>query len=187
MKRLTMLLVTITAALLYFQSGVRGAEIEPVYLSPRPAARLVQPESAIAFRFAEDVDAGTVGVAKLRVRGSISAVHAGGLFVARDGRTVIFEPQEPFAPGEMVAVRLSGGLFSTTGNELKVEEYDVHGCINRRRSFSSRPNFTSRKILVETSALQADYLQRKRVRKLLCDFAGQLSGDYGNHARKWRG
>ena len=72
MKRLTMLLVIITAALLFLQSGVRGAEIEPIYLSPRPAARLVQAESAIAFRFAEAVDAGTVEDAKLQVWGSVS-------------------------------------------------------------------------------------------------------------------
>lgn len=124
MKRLTILLVTITASLLFLQNEVRGAEIMPVYLSPRPGAKMVQAESMIALRFAEAVDAGTAADTRLHVRGSISGGHEGDLFVARDGRTVIFAPEKPFAAGETVNVRLNGGLLSTQGDELSLQDYE---------------------------------------------------------------
>ncbi len=157
MKRLAMLLVIITAALLFLQSGVQGAEIEPIYLSPRPAARLVQRESAIAFRFAELVDSGTVGDAKLEVRGSISGGHEGELFVADDGRTVIFEPQESFAPGETVTVALNGGLFSTARAALRVEEYAFTVASEAEEVFHPA-QFLAPQDRVGTRAPLADYL-----------------------------
>jgi len=120
---LTILLVTITAALLFLQSGVRGAEIEPIYYSPRPGAQLVQQESTIAFRFAEAVDARTIKDTKLHVRGSLSGSHEGALFLARDSRTVIFDPAQPFAPVETVQIRLDRGLLSSAGNELTLKNY----------------------------------------------------------------
>jgi len=92
MKRLVFLLVMITIALLSLQIGVRGAEQGAVYLSPRPEARLVQAESTIVFRFAEDVDAGSLSDTLLQVRGSMSRNHEGKLILANDERTVIFKP-----------------------------------------------------------------------------------------------
>ena len=123
MKRWSILLVVITIALLYLQTGVSGAAIEPVYLSPLPNAELVQTETTITVRFAEDVAAGSMTDVSMIVRGSSSGAHKGTSILARDKRTVIFKPNVPFMPGETVSVRLNPGLVSTSGSNLYMEDF----------------------------------------------------------------
>ena len=124
MKRLSVLLVGITTALLFLQSGVSGEEIEPIYFSPRPNSVLVQAETAITFRFAEDVEERSLTDTLMQVTGSKSGDHQGMAILTEDKRTVIFKPDEPFMPAETVNVKLNPGLLSTTGNKLFSKSFD---------------------------------------------------------------
>ena len=124
MKRLSILLVTITAVLLILQSGVSGEEIKPIYLSPHPNSVLVQSETEITFRFAEDVEARSLTDTLIQVIGSKSGDHQGIVILTRDKRTVIFKPDDPFMPAETVNVRLNPGLLSTTGSKLFSESFN---------------------------------------------------------------
>ncbi len=123
MKRLTVLFLALAIAPHFFHSGVSGAEIAPIYLTPRPNSTLVPAETAISFRFREDVEASSLEDTAVLVSGSISGEHAGTTILARDGKTVIFKPNEPFAPLESVSVSVDPGLLSMAGNRLQVDSY----------------------------------------------------------------
>ncbi len=123
MKRLVLFLVTITAGLLWWQVGALGAAPEPIYLSPRPQAEMVQRESSIVMRFAEEVDGSTLMNSPLEVTGSISNDHEGSMILARDKRTIIFEPREHFTAGETVTVHLNPGLFTNDEQRLAVDDF----------------------------------------------------------------
>ncbi len=123
MKRLTILLLALTITAHFLHSGVSGAENAPVYLSPAPDAILVPAETTISFRFAEDVAAGTLKDEMVVVSGSKSGDHPGTAVLARDGKTVIFKPDEPFVPAESVSAALAPGLYSTAGSPLSAGSY----------------------------------------------------------------
>ncbi len=77
------------------------------YLSPVPNAAMVSAHTTLIFRptatLREEMPDWTSHV---EVVGRVSGIHAGRWIFARDGRTFIFEPRDPFRPGEVVAVRL---------------------------------------------------------------------------------
>lgn len=136
MKRFLVLLVTITAALLFLQSRVSGEEVKPIFSSPLPNSTLVQAGTTITFRFAEEVEAGSLTDKLFQISGSESGEHAGTALLTQDQSTVIFEPDVPFKPSETVRVRLKPGLRSTTGNRLFVDSYDftVSASIDREHT-----------------------------------------------------
>lgn len=78
------------------------------YLSPRPGAMHVQPGATIIVRYADGTASGRP-LPLARVQGARSGVHLGRWVVSDDGQTFIFEPHEPFQPGENVSVELGIG------------------------------------------------------------------------------
>mgnify|MGYP001563119541 CR=1 FL=1 len=74
------------------------------YISPRPNAEFVHPESSIVVR-SDLIDAKDLLKADtFSVAGNLSGKHQGDTVLARDGRTVIFFPETPFKPDERVVV-----------------------------------------------------------------------------------
>jgi hypothetical protein len=94
------------------------------YISPVPGSRGNTRESTIIIRHGSDINARSLQTpGLLTVEGSVSGAVRGELLLARDGKTVIFKPQRPFAAGERVRVRLAEGLRTTTGRVLPATRF----------------------------------------------------------------
>ena len=78
------------------------------YLSPRPGASHVMPQSTLIFRPGDDLErAGSAWNSSVLVTGSVSGVHQGKWITADDSHTMIFKPHRPFEMGETVSVSVS--------------------------------------------------------------------------------
>ena len=99
--------------------GLADIDDEPPYhyFAPLPGAELVSTHTTIGIRPGPDIDADSVDTGLFEVIGSKSGRHSGNVVLARDGRTVLFKPSIPFAPGETVDVSISAKL-STVGGTL---------------------------------------------------------------------
>ncbi len=76
------------------------------YVSPVPGARLVSPWTNVILRTAQRLDASAVNASALSAMGSVSGLHRGELTLSDDERTLVWSPDEPFALGEDVRIRL---------------------------------------------------------------------------------
>ena len=94
------------------------------YISPRPGAKLVSPQSDIVIRPGEVLAPLNAGAEELfRVSGSHNGAVRGLLFLAADDKTLIFRPERVFQPGETVTVRLRRGLRAAWGAEIGALEF----------------------------------------------------------------
>jgi hypothetical protein len=82
------------------------------YLSPEPGSERVSPWNNIAIRSSDDADAQARLHWAPAVVGSISGLHTGAWELSDDQRTLIFTPDQPYALGETVSVKLAGGATS---------------------------------------------------------------------------
>jgi hypothetical protein len=82
------------------------------FLSPRPGAAMILPETNIIVRPGGVVTES--GSECLRATGSVSGSHAGTLRLSDDRRTVTFQPDLPFVASETVTCRLETGLSTDT-------------------------------------------------------------------------
>ena len=76
------------------------------YVSPVPDARYVSPRNNLILRTGLRVNRGDLHQAELVVEGSVSGAHTGSLDLSDDHETVLFQPDQPFTPGEDVHVRV---------------------------------------------------------------------------------
>ncbi len=95
-------------------SGQDNMRIE--YIAPRPGAQLVSSGTTIAIRPGEPIAPETVREGLFHVEGEQSGVHRGAVRLADDQKTVIFVPEQPFAPSEHVRVLVSSGLRTASGS-----------------------------------------------------------------------
>ncbi len=89
-----------------------------VYISPRPEARFVPPETTITLRNGKLLDENSLSASFFTVVGEQSGIHPGTLLLAEDGKTLIFRPDQPFAAGERVTSHVAPGLRTTGGEVL---------------------------------------------------------------------
>jgi hypothetical protein len=80
----------------------------PQYYSPLQNAQYVSKDTTIIVRYGPALTNQDISQLKFDVSGMVSGPHAGQAILADDHRTVIFKPASPFAPGEQVAVNISG-------------------------------------------------------------------------------
>jgi hypothetical protein len=73
-------------------------------VSPVPGSRLVSPENNVVLRPGRPILPGELRAFAISVTGSISGPHSGRLQLSDDWRTLIFEPDQPYAHGEEVTV-----------------------------------------------------------------------------------
>lgn len=77
------------------------------YLDPRPESEHVARETRLLIRFAEASPTDLANLSSfIQVVGEESGPHSGTTAIATDGRTIIFQPSEPFVADETVSVRL---------------------------------------------------------------------------------
>lgn len=88
------------------------------YQSPSPGARMVSPGTDIIIRPGDMLDRSSVTPGLVVVHGAASGDHAGRTILSDDGRTLLFIPAIPFAPGESVTVGLRDGLRSIAGRDI---------------------------------------------------------------------
>ncbi|RMF56556.1 MAG: T9SS C-terminal target domain-containing protein [Calditrichaeota bacterium] len=86
------------------------------YISPRPGATLVSPHSSIIIRHGEPIDQNqSFSTLPFYVAGNTSGVHTGEFILSDDSKTLIFKPDKPFYPGEVVVVELRRGFKTKQG------------------------------------------------------------------------
>ena len=94
------------------------------YLSPKPGALLVSPETNVIIRPGEPLDRSSVNNSSLiTVVGSTSGPHSGTVKLSDDERTIVFNPQDRFTEGETITVTLHDGLRTATGNPVDPLEF----------------------------------------------------------------
>ena len=95
------------------------------YLSPLPGSKLLSRETNIIFSHKNYIDQSTMIKDNLiKVIGSQSSIHNGEFILSDDGKTILFNPYELFAPGETVTVTLSSGIKTITGTLINPVSYN---------------------------------------------------------------
>jgi hypothetical protein len=82
--------------------------VAPQYYSPLKGAEYVSTGTTIAVRYGPTLTDQNLAEVKFGVRGIESGIHTGRIILADDHQTVIFKPGQPFTPGELVKVDISG-------------------------------------------------------------------------------
>ena len=88
------------------------------YVSPVPGSDRVSRWNNIAIREGSALDPAMLDVRRLTVVGAQSGAHAGRLQLTSDGLTLLFSPDQPYALGETVHVRLAAGTRTLAGAVL---------------------------------------------------------------------
>ena len=105
-------LLVLSLFLLHIEARSQSPQIDRqfLFLSPRPDAGFVPPETSIILRPDGMLSLTPEAVETyLHVVGSRSGEHTGTVTVADDKRTIVFTPTTPFASNEIVEVRIGGG------------------------------------------------------------------------------
>jgi hypothetical protein len=107
------------------------------YLSPRPGAILVSPETNVIIRPGEPLDRSWINNSSLiTVVGSTSGPHSGTMKLSDDGKTIVFNPRVRFTEGETVTVSLHGGLRTAAGKPIDHLEFTF--VVSPRKVFLDR-------------------------------------------------
>jgi hypothetical protein len=101
-----------------FGQPVTAAPRAFLYVSPLPGSDKVSCWNNIAIRQGSALDRTALVPGRLTVAGSASGLHSGRLRLAGDAQTILFTPDQPYALGETVHVRLAAGTRTTTGTTL---------------------------------------------------------------------
>lgn len=107
------------------ESAEYAYSAEYVYSHPIPNAELVNAETTIGIRHGDSINPATIGDGLFTVVGSVSGGHEGNVLLALDDKTIIFEPNVPFTPGETVTITVSGGVETVGGTVLDGMSYSV--------------------------------------------------------------
>ncbi len=108
----------IVSLLFVFSGGQVLSQNQWSYISPMPGSKWINQEQSIAFRGEEAVDPASLNSKLIELNGEISGPIACRVQLANDGKTIIFNPEKPFALGDKVQVVLHSGIRTLHGNVL---------------------------------------------------------------------
>lgn len=89
------------------------------YISPLPESNLNSNNSQIIIRHSELIDRKKVSENIIIVNGEKSGIHNGKLDLSDDSKTLVFKPETPFIPNEIVNVKINSGVKTLLGAELE--------------------------------------------------------------------
>lgn len=107
------LLLGVGAVLAVVLTSCAPSLLLPQYYFPLQGAKYVSTGTTIAVRYGPELSAKDVAGLSFTVRGSVSGPHQGKTILADDHKTVIFKPDAPFSPGEVVTVDVNSLLLSS--------------------------------------------------------------------------
>jgi hypothetical protein len=97
-------------------STVLSLAKEAIYVSPVPGSALVSTKTNVIIRTNEFLNSLFVRDPSLFfVRGSASGEHTGTVLLSDDQQTIVFQPTNAFAPGEVVSVRVRSAAATQQG------------------------------------------------------------------------
>jgi len=111
----TLLLLLMTSAAFGQTRAPRAFQ----YVSPMPESKMVSPWNNVVIRPGGTLDRASIASDAITVVGSASGRHAGTLSLSTDGRSLVFVPDQPYAFGEQVTVRLARGVRTADGTALE--------------------------------------------------------------------
>ncbi len=88
------------------------------YISPRPSSHHVSAGTTIAIRQGSHILADSLQPDTFAVHGSVSGQSNGQALLADDQKTVIFKPDKPFIPGEIVSVQVKNHLCTEQSKQI---------------------------------------------------------------------
>jgi hypothetical protein len=111
MKKLILFLFCLT-----FKSALSQTNIDIQYLFPEPGSKLLPKQTVLIVRFTDVIPDQIANLNSfIKIRGETSGVVEGNTIISTDGRTIIFEPNTNYTPGEKVFVNFTPKLL---GNNL---------------------------------------------------------------------
>jgi len=106
---------------------------DPQYLSPIPGADYVSPQTTIILRYGPMLSEQSVSSLQFEVNGTKSGAHVGKTILADDQKTVIFEPAQPFIPGEQVTAKINS-LQINAAQSYSAVSFEFNIAINMQAS-----------------------------------------------------
>lgn len=126
MNRATILLILFTAQFLF--TGQVWSQNKMQYIHPLPGTRFASVDTKIVIRPGDSLEPASVPHAQVLVTGAVTGTHSGVIQLARDGKTLVFSPNLPFAENEKVTVSFAGGLQTAAGTGIPPFTYAFNTC-----------------------------------------------------------
>jgi hypothetical protein len=114
-----------------------------IYTIPRPAATDVSARTSIAIRADQPFLEASVQHERFMVVGDQSSVHPGRAVLSYDHRTVLFYPDQPFAPAERVTVSVDSDLRTISGSAVAGMRYTFYVSPKALSAYSTAPSLPS--------------------------------------------
>jgi len=110
--------VLIILNLLVFSSVFAKKPESVQYISPIDHSELNSRSSQIIIRQGDKLDPSSLSTEVFTIIGDKSGRHSGSVILSSDGKTVIFKPDNQYAPGEQVRVIINNGLTLLNGDTV---------------------------------------------------------------------
>ena len=105
-----------------------------IYLSPIPDSHLVTTQTNIIVRFEEKINRAVNLDSFFYVTGSISGLHLGKVILAKDQKTLIFDPYTPFVHNEKVTVQFNSSNTTPKWHNIKFSNFNFYTSKNNLNS-----------------------------------------------------
>ncbi|MDB5034144.1 MAG: hypothetical protein JWQ98_1385 [Chlorobi bacterium] len=107
----------------------------PLYQFPVTGSRGLAPGTSIIIRPGGAIDPASLeGAQRITASGSISGTHTGTTILADDGRTILFQPDRPFADGENVTAELHAGVRTVAGEAVQSHSFSFITSLKAERT-----------------------------------------------------
>ncbi|GJQ64515.1 MAG: hypothetical protein SCALA702_35680 [Melioribacteraceae bacterium] len=88
-------------------------------ITPIPDSEKNSRETGIILYTGNNISPASLSEELIEVTGSISGGISGELKLSTDGKTLLFNPYEKYAPGEVVSVNINAGLLESSGSKVE--------------------------------------------------------------------
>ncbi len=124
-SRKLMIIKFIATSLVLIYTLVASDRKHYQYISPLPDSKYISPSTSILLRFTQISPKDLTNLSSfIQIRGEVSGTHPGKIKIAKDGKTIIFRPDNKFTLGEEVNVVISPELKPS--KTYNIEKLDYH-------------------------------------------------------------